>query len=214
MGSRIRVLLVDDHPMVLEGIEAMLSNYIDIEVVAQAHSGSQALQYAEKLAPDVVLLDIRMPGSNGIQVARLLKKMSKEIKVIMLTTYEEDEYLFGALEAGADGYLLKTVPSEELSDAIRDVNCGGRLLSLGLVGKLVKQFENVAKEKVRLECGLTLQELKLLELVADGATNTEIADRLYWSEITVKRKLQDILRKLEVSNRTQAVVQAMRRGLI
>lgn len=192
----------------------MLSHYPDVQVVAQATSGASALRYAERLQPDVVLLDIRMPGSNGVQVARRLKQTFTEMKVLILTTYEEDEYLFGALEAGADGYLLKTASPEELSEAIRKVNSGSRLLSPDLVGKVLKQFESVTREKVRLESGLSLQEISVLELVADGATNKEIAERLYWSEITVKRKLQDIVHKLGASDRTQAVAEGMRRGLI
>ena len=214
MAGRIRVLIVDDHPVVLQGLEAMLSHYPDVQVVAQATSGASALRYAERLQPDVVLLDIRMPGSNGVQVARRLKQTFTEMKVLILTTYEEDEYLFGALEAGADGYLLKTASPEELSEAIRKVNSGSRLLSPDLVGKVLKQFESVTREKVRLESGLSLQEISVLELVADGATNKEIAERLYWSEITVKRKLQDIVHKLGASDRTQAVAEGMRRGLI
>lgn len=214
MTGKIRVLIVDDHPVVLQGLEAMLSHYPDVQVVAQATSGASALRYAERLQPDVVLLDIRMPGSNGVQVARRLKQTFVEMKVLILTTYEEDEYLFGALEAGADGYLLKTASPEELSEAIRKVNSGSRLLSPDLVGKVLKQFESVTREKVRLESGLSLQEIKVLELVAEGATNKEIAERLYWSEITVKRKLQDIVHKLGASDRTQAVAEGMRRGLI
>ncbi|HLC29391.1 MAG TPA: response regulator transcription factor [Dehalococcoidia bacterium] len=214
MAGRIRVLIVDDHPVVLQGLEAMLSHYPDVQVVAQATSGASALRYAERLQPDVVLLDIRMPGSNGVQVARRLKQTFTEMKVLILTTYEEDEYLFGALEAGADGYLLKTASPEELSEAIRKVHSGTRLLSPDLVGKVLKQFESVTREKVRLESGLSLQEISVLELVADGATNKEIAERLYWSEITVKRKLQDIVHKLGASDRTQAVAEGMRRGLI
>lgn len=214
MAAKIRVLIVDDHPVVLQGLEAMLSIYPDIEVVGEAGSGGVALQSAEKLRPDVVLLDVRMPGSSGVQVARRLKQTFSEMKVLILTTYEEDEYLFGALEAGADGYLLKTASPEELSEAIRKVNSGSRLLSPDLVGKVLKQFESVTREKVRLESGLSMQETKVLQLVAEGATNREIAERLYWSEITVKRKLQDIVHKLGASDRTHAVVEAMRRGLI
>lgn len=214
MADRIRVLIVDDHPVVLQGIEAMLSNYEDIEVVSQASNGSLALQIVQKLAPDVVLLDIRMPACNGIQIARRMKQTFEWIKIIMLTTYGEDEYLFGALEAGVEGYLLKTTSPEELSEAVRTVASGGRLLSPTLVGKVLRQFESVTKEKVRLESGLTSQELTVLEAVASGATNKEIAERQYWSEITVKRKLHDIIRKLDATDRTHAVAEAIRRGLI
>jgi len=212
--ARIRVLIVDDHPVVRQGIEAMLSNYSDIEIVGQAEDGSSALLRAEELMPDVVLLDVRMPGPDGVQIARHFRQRFEGIKVIILTTYEQDEYLSGALEAGVDGYLLKTTSPEKLVDAIRRVNAGKRLLSEDLVDEVMKQFENVAREKDRLKAGLSLEELEMLQLVANGATNKEIGEKLCWSEITVKRRLQDIVHKLGASDRTQAVAQAIRRGLI
>ncbi len=214
MDEKIRVLIVDDHPVVRQGLGTLLSDYNDINIVAEAGDGPTALRSTEKLAPEVVLLDIRMPGSNGIQITRRLKDRFKETKVIILTTYEEDEYLFGALEAGADGYLLKTASADELSSAIRQVKAGHRLLSPNLMDKVMKQFESVTREKVKFESGLSSQELKVLALAAEGATNKEIAERLYWSEITVKRKLQDIIHKLGATDRTQAVAEAIRRGLI
>lgn len=214
MGARIRVLIVDDHPVVRQGIEAMLSNYSDIEIVGQAEDGSSALLNAEELMPDVVLLDVRMPGPDGVQIARRFKQRFEGIKVIILTTYEQDEYVTGALGAGVDGYLLKTASSEELVDAIRCVNAGKRLLANDLVDEVMKQFESVFREKDRLKAGLTLEELEMLQLVASGATNKEIGEKMCWSEITVKRRLQDIAHKLGASDRTQAVAQAIRRGLI
>lgn len=214
MDTKIRVLIVDDHPVVRQGLMALLSNDDSLEPVGQASDGPSALLCAEKLALDVILLDIRLPGSTGVQITRTLKRLFAEIKVIILTTYEEDEYLFGALEAGADGYLLKTVSPEELSEAIRRVYSGDRLLNADLMARVIRKFESVAKEKVRLESGLTSQELRVLELAADGATNREIAEKLYWSEVTVKRKLHGITRKLSASDRTRAVAEAIRRGLI
>ena len=215
MGSKVRVLIVDDHPVVRQGIEAMLSTCEDIEVVAQASDGASALQSAERLTPEVVLLDIRMPGSDGVQTTRRLKQTLKGIKVIILTTFEDDEYLFGALEAGADGYLLKTASAAELGEAVRTVGLSDNLLlSANQTRKVVQQLERVTREKVMLESGLSREELSVLELIADGRTNREIAERLFMSEITVKRRLQYIIHKLGVSDRTQAVAVAIRRGLI
>ncbi len=213
MGT-IRVLIVDDHPIVRQGVRGVLASHPDIQVVGEADSASTLFSIVDSLKPDVILLDIRMPGQNGIEVTQRLKQDHPTLKVIILTTYDDDEYLFGALRAGAEGYLLKSASQEVLADSIRQVGRGERLLSANLVGKVMREFKDLAKDKARTDSGLTDQELEVLRMIAAGATNKEIAEKLFWSEVTVKRKVQDILEKMSVANRAQAVAEAGKRGLL
>lgn len=210
----IRVFIVDDHPIVRQGVRSVLANHADIQVVGEAESGAGLFANLASLKPDVILLDIRMPGQNGIEITQRLKSERPEIRVIILTTYDDEEFLFGALRAGAEGYLLKSSSSDVLASSIREVGRGERLLSPHLVGKVMREFQELAKEKARSESGLSDQELQVLRMIADGATNKEIAEKLFWSEVTVKRKVQDILEKMGVANRAQAVAEAGRRGLL
>jgi len=210
----IRVLIVDDHPVVRQGVRSLLLNHPDIEVIGEAESAATLFASLNGNLPDVILLDVRMPGQNGIEITQRLKKERASIKVIILTTYEDDEVLFGALRAGADGYLLKSASPEVLAASIRSVANGERLMSPALVDKMMRQFQDLATEKVRTDSGLTDQELQVLQSIATGATNKEIADKLFWSEVTVKRKTQDIFEKLGVANRAQAVAEATKRGIL
>lgn len=210
----IRVLIVDDHPVVRQGLQSLLSNYPDIQVAGEADTGLRALEEAARLQPDVVLLDIRLPGANGIDVTRQLRRQNPQARIIILTAYEDDEYLIGALQAGAHGYLLKSASHQTLAEAIRNAHAGRRVLSPGLVDGVLRQFEALAKESLVSQSGLSESELEIVQLLAEGASNKEMAERLYWSEATVKRKMGDILAKLEVSNRAQAVAEAIKRGLI
>lgn len=210
----IQVVLVDDHPVVRQGVRSLLAHHPDIQVVGEADSAAALLSLLAQQQPDVILLDVRLPGKNGIDLAHQLKRDWPAVKIIVLTTYEDDEYLFGALRAGAEGYLLKSASPEMLASAIRQVAAGERLLSPSLVGRLMQEFSSLAKARAQAESGLSDQELEVLRLIAAGATNREIADRLYWSEVTVKRKVQDILAKMGVANRSQAVAEAVKRGLI
>lgn len=214
MMNLIRVLLVDDHPIVRQGVRSVLAGHPDIAVIGEADSAPALFAALAERVPDVVLLDVRLPGQNGIETAQRLKREWPAVKVIILTTYEDDEYLFGALRAGAEGYLLKSASPEMLAAAIRQVAAGERLLSPALVGKLMREFGELARTQAQAETGLTAQEIAVLRLIAAGATNREIADRLYWSEVTVKRKVQDILEKMGVANRPQAVAEAAKRGLL
>lgn len=212
--SPIRVLLVDDHPIVRHGVRSVLAHHPDIEVIGEADGAAALFAALVERQPDVILLDIRLPGQTGVEIAQRLKREWPAIKVIILTTYEDEEYLFGALRAGAEGYLLKSASPEMLASAIRQVAAGERLLSPTLVGKLMRQFGELAKAQAQADAGLSAQEIEVLRLIAAGATNREIAERLYWSEVTVKRKVQDILEKMGVANRPQAVAEAARRGLL
>lgn len=210
----IRVMLVDDHHIVRQGVKSVLVHHADIQVIGEADSAVGLFANVDSLKPDVVLMDIRMPGQNGIEVTQRLKREHPEIKVIILSTYDEDEFLFGALRAGAEGYLLKSASPEVLASAIRQVGSGERLLSPTLVSKVMREFQDLAKDKARAESGLTDQELEVLRMIAAGATNKEIAEKVFWSEVTVKRKVQDILEKMGVANRAQAVAEAAKRGLL
>ncbi len=213
-GKPIRVLIVDDHPVVRQGLQSLLSNYPDIQVAGEADTGLSALEQAALLQPDVVLLDIRLPGASGIDVTRQLRRHNPQARIIILTAHEDDEYLIGALQAGAHGYLLKSTSHQTLTEAIRNAHAGLRVLSPNLVDGVLRQFKELARESLVSQSGLSESELEMLRLLAEGATNKEMAERLYWSEATVKRKIGDILAKLEVSNRAQAVAEAVRRGLI
>ncbi len=210
----IRVLLVDDHPIVRQGVRSVLANHVDIQVVGEAENAATLFACLETVQPDIVLLDVRMPGQGGIEITQRLKREHPEIKVIILSTYDDDDFLLGALRAGADGYLLKSTSSDVLAASIRQVGAGERLLSPTLVGKLMREFQEMAKDKARADSGLSDQELQVVRMIAAGATNKEIAEKLYWSEVTVKRKVQDILEKMGVGNRAQAVAEAAKRGLL
>jgi two-component system response regulator DevR len=210
----VRILVVDDHPIIRQGVKSVLANHPDLSVVGEAESAAGLFACLESVRPDVVLLDIRMPGQNGIETTQRLKREHPDIKVIILTTYDDDDFLFGALRAGAEGYLLKSASHDMLASAIRQVSQGERLLSEALVGKLMREFQEMAKEKARADSDLTDQELQVLQLIAAGATSREIGEKVYWSEATVKRKVQDIIEKMGASNRAQAVAEATRRGLL
>jgi two-component system, NarL family, response regulator DevR len=214
MSEPIRVLIVDDHPVVRSGLRNMLSNLDDIAVAGEAASGAEALAQNRALRPDVLVLDVRMPDVSGLQLIPQLQADSPELRLLILTSYENDEYLFGAISAGAHGFLLKSAAFEELAQAIRDVFSGRRQLSPRLVGRVLDELQLYAQEISRYKAGLSDNHVQILRLVAEGLTNREIAGRLHWSEITVKRKVSEILEKLGVATRAQAVSEAVRRGVI
>lgn len=213
MGA-IRVLVVDDHPMVRRGLRSLLSSYRDIEVVGEAEDGAAALRAAVALSPDVILLDIRLPGPDGVEVAYQLCHQAPGAKIIVLTAYDHDEYVVGALRAGAYAYLLKSASDETVVETIRLVHQGKHLLSPSLMDKMLREFQTLAKAHARHKSGLSEQELRVLELIAQGATTGEIGEETYWSERTVKRKVEEALAKLGAKNRAQAVAEAIKRGLI
>jgi len=212
--NRIRILVADDHPIVRQGIRSLLALYGDLEIVGEAATGPEVLKQVTQLYPDIVLLDVRMAGTNGVEIARQLRRQHPDLRIIILTTYDDEEYLFGALQVGAQGYLLKDVSLDTLPAAIRAVHEGKRLLSPLLVDKVLHEFQELATEKLRYDTDLSKEDLDILRRIAGGATNREVAQAFHWSEVTVKKKVQVILEKLGVANRTQAVVHAIRKGLI
>ena len=214
MTTPIRVVLADDHPIFRQGLRSLLAEYNDITVIGEADNGPSTLEQVTALQPDILLLDVRMGGANGIEVARELCRVASAVRIIILTTYDNDEYLFGALQIGAHAYLLKDMVLHNLPDIIRFVHKGERLLSPQLVDRVLRQFQTLASEKLRQESGLSTEELRILELIAEGATNQTIAEQFFWSEVTVKKRVQEILAKFGAANRAQAVATAIRRGLI
>ncbi len=210
----IRVLVVDDHPVVRHGIQHLLENDAEVEVVGEADSGPRALEQVALLHPDIVILDVRLPGSDGVEITHQLRRTYPNIKVIVLTAYRDEEYLLGALRAGAHAYLLKHASHQMLCEAIHRVYRGERLLSPSLISRVLEEFEAMARERVIENSQLTETELQILNYIAAGDTTREIAQKLHWSEATVNRRVQEILTKLNVSNRAHAVAEAIRRGLI
>jgi DNA-binding NarL/FixJ family response regulator len=204
----IKVLIADDHPVVRRGLQSMLAGSEDIEVVGEAEDGQSTLRMARRLQPNVILLDIRMPDVSGLDIAHELRQSLPRAKVIVLTTYEQDGYFQSAVKAGVHAYLLKDTAHRDLVHAIRAVHRGQRVVGPALVGKLWQQFEG-------LEGALLSEEqVQILKWMAQGATNKEIAEWGFWSEVTVKRKIQAIYEKLGVTRRTEAVAKAVREQFI
>ncbi|MBU5675622.1 response regulator transcription factor [Alkaliphilus sp. MSJ-5] len=211
----IKVLIVDDHSLVRQGLKQIVELEPDIKVIGLAGDGEDAILKVQKLKPDIILLDINMPKLNGIQTLRRLKDMDKTIKIIMLTFYEDREYLFETINLGADGYVLKDAESESLIKAIRDVFQGSSYIYPTLATELVKEF-NRREEKGKREINgenLTKREYEVLTLLAEGFNNKEIGDCLFISEKTVKNHVSNIFKKINVSDRTQAAIYAYKHNI-
>jgi RNA polymerase sigma factor (sigma-70 family) len=217
-GEGIRVVIVDDHALFRRGLDLVLSEEPDIKVVGEAADGIEAVHRAEEMAPDVVVMDVRMPRSTGIEAARRIRERLPDTKVIMLTVSDSEEDLYAAVKAGASGYLLKEISIEELADAVRAVARGHSLISPSMASKLLTEFNALvqqAEERHRSFLpSLTDRELDVLKLVAKGLSNREISEELYISENTVKNHVRNILEKLHLHSRMEAVVYAMREKLL
>ncbi|MGH9185322.1 MAG: response regulator [Acidimicrobiales bacterium] len=211
----IRVLICDDHALFRRGLKAVLEQE-GIEVVAEAEDGDEAVQKAEEVAPDVVLMDIRMPKRSGIEATRAIAETAPATRILMLTVSDEEEDLYEAVKAGASGYLLKEISVEEVANAVRAVVTGQSLISPSMAAKLLTEFSNLARqaEAKVLAPRLTDRELQVLKLVARGLSNREVADELYISENTVKNHVRNILEKLHLHSRMEAVVYAVREKLL
>lgn len=211
-AAKIRILVADDHPMLREGLVSVLSTQPDFEVIGEATDGSETVRLAERLEPDVILLDLEMPGLDGVAALEKLRDAGSGARTIVFTAYDTDERILGALRAGARGYLLKGASRTEIFDAIRTVHSGGSLLGPVVTTRLLEHVER-GDEQERPN-NLTPRELEVLALLTRGRKNSEIADTLFISERTVKFHVSSILGKLGAENRTEAVRVAVRRGLV
>ena len=214
MNNPITVLLVDDHKMVRQGVRAFLQAQTDIEVVAEAASGETAVVLAAEHAPDVVLMDLVMPGMDGVTATRLLKTQSPRTQIIMLTSYHQDEHIFPAIRAGALSYLLKDIEPAALADAVRKAAAGEAVLHPRVAARVVQELHGSRQETANVFTELSNRELEVLRLIADGASNSSIAEQLVISEKTVKSHVSNIFSKLHLADRTQAAVLAWREGVV
>jgi NarL family two-component system response regulator LiaR len=214
MSEKITVLLVDDHKVVRQGVRAFLQAQADIEVVGEADSGETAVTLAVEHAPDVVLMDLVMPGMDGVTATRQVKAQSQRTQIIMLTSYHQDEHIFPAIRAGALSYLLKDIEPAALADAVRQAAQGEAVLHPRVAARVVQELHGSRQESVNVFTELSDREMEVLRLIADGANNNSIAEQLVISEKTVKSHVSNILSKLHLADRTQAAVLAWREGVV
>ena len=210
----IRVLLADDHAIFRDGLRAILDRQKDIVVVGEAGDGVEAVKKAAELAPDIVLMDINMPVMDGVRASRLITAQDQRVGIIILTMYREDEYVFEAIKAGAQGYVVKDARAREVLKAIRAVHRGEALIDPATATKLLEEFRRLAERQRKELFDLNEQEIEILRLVAQGATSKEIAEAIHFSSQTIKNKLSIIFQKLHVNNRAEAAASAIREGLI
>ncbi|MCL4459843.1 MAG: response regulator transcription factor [Chloroflexi bacterium] len=211
----IRLLLVDDHVLFRKGLSSLIAQREEMQVVGEAGDGQEALEKARELKPGLILMDIHMPGCDGLEATRLIKQEMSDIKILMLTVSDEDEDLFGAIKNGAQGYLLKNIHPEQLFGMIQSVFQGEAPISGTIAAKILREFvRQGAVEMAPVRGELSLREREVLRLVADGATNRQIAVQLCITENTVKNHLCNILEKLHAQNRAQAATYALSKGLI
>ena len=214
-NPNVRILIVDDHEVVRIGLRSLLERVPQFTVVGETDSGARAVELTDQLRPDVVVMDIRMPELNGVEACRRIKARHPDVKVIMLTSYPDDEMVFGAVMAGASGYVLKQAGSTELIEAIRTVARGESLLDPSVTGKLLERMRSMGTDEAQHPHEkLNPQERRILALIAEGKTNREIAETLYLSEKTVRNYVSMILSKLGLANRAEAAAYAVRQNLV
>lgn len=216
--DRLRVMVADDHALFRRGLQMVLEQEEDLELVGEASDGAEAVAKAQELMPDVILMDVRMPKRSGIEATGQIKDLLPHVKILMLTISDEEADLYEAIKAGASGYLLKEIPIEEVADAIRSVWAGQSRISPSMASKLLNEFAAMSKatgERPQVPAPrLTDREMEVLKLVAKGMNNRDIAKQLYISENTVKNHIRNILEKLQLHSRMEAVVYAVREKLL
>ena len=214
MKERIEILIVDDHAVVRQGLRAFLNTQPDLHVIGEASNGDEAVRLAEEHLPDVVLMDLVMPDMDGVEATRRIKSLTPRTEIMILTSYHEDEHIFPALRAGALSYLLKDVEMDMLADAIRRAVAGEATLHPRIAARVIKDLQGAREKEPSVFLELTDRELEVLQLIAEGLSNSEIEERLVISENTVKGHVRNILSKLHLADRTKAAVLAWRQGLV
>ncbi|KGN32337.1 chemotaxis protein CheY [Knoellia sinensis KCTC 19936] len=216
-SDRIRIVIADDHDLYRRGMQAVIGLEPDLEIVAEAGSGAEAVEKVFEFDPDVVLLDVRMPGNSGIEACTAIKEKAPRTKILILTASDDESDLFSAIKAGASGYLLKDLPTEQIADSVRLVHSGQSMIPPHMASQLIAEFSRLSNEPPKeAQSGprLTDRELEVLALVARGKANKEIASQLFISENTVKNHVRNILEKLQLHSRVEAALYALRRNLI
>ncbi len=214
MNKPITVLLVDDHEVVRQGVRAFLEAHPEFAVVGEAGSGRAAVKLAEEHIPDVVLMDLVMPEMDGVEATRRVKNVSPRTQIVVLTSYHEDEHIFPALQAGAISYILKDVKMEELADTIRRAAGGEVTLHPQVAARIIQELHGAKRDEINPFTELTQREMEVLKLIANGLSNSEIAEQLVISEHTAKGHVSNILSKLHLADRTQAAVYAWQKGVV
>ena len=215
---KIRVMIADDHQVVREGLSAILNAKEDIEVIAEAKDGIEAIEKAKALKPDIILMDISMPRMNGVEATRRIKLQQPQIGIVVLTMYQDEEYIFDLVKAGATGYMLKNSDSSEIVKAIRSTHQGESMIQPSVASKILNEFSHLSDRRTvkspRPAQELTKREIEIIRRIADGKTNKEVGNILNISEKTVKNHVRNIFQKLGVDDRTQAAIYAIKKGLI
>jgi DNA-binding NarL/FixJ family response regulator len=215
MNEPITILIVDDHEIVRQGVRDFLETQEGLIVVGEASTGEEAVRLASQFVPDVILMDLVMPGSiDGVEATRKVKKVSPRSQVVVLTSYHEDEHIFPAIRAGALSYILKDIGSTELADVVRKAAQGEALINPSVAARLVQEIRGSREIKPNPFTELTDREMEVLRLIADGLSNSGIAEQLVLSEKTVKGHVSNVLGKLHLADRTQAAVYAWREGIV
>ena len=212
--DKLTVLIADDHPLVREALHRALEGEEDIEVVAEANDGEEAVKFASELKPNVAVMDIVMPKINGIEATKKIKEIAPDTAILILTAYDDDEYVLGILDAGAAGYLLKSARGRDLVGAIRAIRSGESVLHPKIIAKLLKRATIAPAGEHKSSELLSERESEILKLVTSGMSNKEIAEKLFLSQRTIKAHLTNIFNKLNVASRSEAIVKGLQWGLV
>ncbi len=216
MKAKTRILIADDHPLLREALCQVFSNQKDMEIVGQAGNGQEAVDLALQLKPDILVMDIMMPKFDGLEASRQIKKISPNTAILILTAYDDDNYVLGLLEAGATGYLMKSAKGQDLVEAVRAVRAGESVLHPKIIEKLLKQAMAKPAETIepKIKNLLSDREMEMLKLLATGMSNKEIAEKLCLSLRTVKAHMSNIFTKMNVASRSEALVESLKKGLL